>query len=377
MRRMVGALAIIAAVGCGSDGGEVKAADIRVGPAPLLSIGVEEGEDAYQLHLVRDAMRVADGRVIVSNTGSQELRIFEATGRYAGALGRRGGGPMEFNEMSSLLLYQRGDDIIAADDGVFRVHVIGGDLRFRTTRAFTLSTETPRPLLRGVAANGDLIAMAFADGGRLTGQPGQILPSSYHILRYDSLGALRDTIVQLPSRPRIVNEHAGVVHFPYLPLSAATLWEVDGDRLVLVSSVAPVLEFRAFDGRVLSEEAWMRERVRTTEVWEEFQRRSLAQMRGADSARYAALYAKALPMPEYAPMYQGIKIDGVRRIWLERFRMPGVTQQRWDVLTPEGKLLGEVVTPEGVTVLRIGRDHLVGRARDSLGVERVQIFRVE
>ncbi|MBX3133719.1 MAG: hypothetical protein KF689_10080 [Gemmatimonadaceae bacterium] len=376
MRRAAVALTVFAAA-CGGEGGGVKTADIRIDPTPVLSIGVEEGDEPYQLHLVRDAIRLADGRVVVANTGSQELRIFDAAGRYTGALGRRGGGPMEFSEMSSMLLHPLGDGIVAADDGVFRVHHIGADLRYRTTRAFSLSTETPRPFLRAVAANGDLIATAFADGGRLTGQPGQVLPSSYHILRYDSLGTLRDTVLQLPSRPRFVNEHAGSVHFPYLPLSSETLWAVDGDRLVLVSPVAPVLEFRGFDGQVTGEEAWMRARVRTADVWEEYQRRALAQMRGADSARYAALYAKALPMPEYAPLYQGIKLDGARRIWLERFRMPGVTQQRWDVLSPEGKLLGEVATPEGVTVLRIGRDHLVGRARDSLGVERVQIFRVE
>lgn len=377
MRRAVGALAFIAAVGCGGEGGDVKAADLRVDPTPLLSIGVEEGEEAYQLHQVRDAALMPDGRVLVSNSGSQELRIFDATGRYVGALGRRGGGPMEFNEMSSMLLHPYGDGIIAADEGLYRSHLIGADLRFRATRSFALSTETPRPFLRGVATNGDLVAIAFADGGNITGQPGQVLASSYQVLRYDSLGVLRDTILRLPTRPRVVNEHAGSIHFPYLPLSAEPLWAVDGDRLVVASAVAPVLEFHSLSGGSLGQEAWMRPRVRTVDVWEEFQRRSLAQMRGTDSARYAALYAKPLPMPEFAPMYQSIKLDGARRIWLERFRMPGVTQQRWDVLTPEGRLLGEVVTPEGVFVLRIGRDRLIARARDSLGVERVQIFRVE
>lgn len=347
-----------------------------VDSVPFLSIGVEEGETPYELDRVFDVYRHTDGRVVVSNAGSQELRIFDSTGKYLGALGRKGQGPMEFGEFSSQMLHARTGQLIAVDEGAFRVHVISQDLAFRETRRFTLYPDTPRPFFRGLASNGDWLVQAFTNGGSIRGEPGQVLPTTYQLLRYDSLGAMRDTILTLPSRPRYVNSHNGSVHFPYIPLSSEPSFVVDGERVIVVSGRAPALAIYSLSGESIGEYAWNRPQVRTADVWEEFKRGSLANMKGEDSARYAALYEKALPLPETAPMYVSVKVDGRGRIWLERFRMPGEAVRTWDVLSAEGELLGSTTTPEGVTVLRLADDILVGRARDSLGVERVQLYRV-
>jgi hypothetical protein len=369
---------LVAALACGGEEAEAPPPSIAVDTVPLLSIGVQEGEDPYQLHQVWDAYRHPDGRIVVSNAGSAELRIFDSSGTYIGALGRRGAGPGEFNELSSPMLHPRADQLLVSDDGAARLHVLDGALRFVETRRFTLTPENPRPFLRGVLADGDWVAMAFANGGTLRGEPGQVIRSTYAVLRYDSTGTLRDTITTLPGRPRIVNEHEGRVHFPYIPLSSEPLFGVDGDRLVVVSGFAPALEFRGADGTVLAQRTFPRAQVRAADIWAEYKASSARSMRGArDSARYAAFHEKALPLPEFAPLFVGLKVDAARRIWLERFRMPDDDGPRaWDVLDSTGTYLGMVLTPRGLTVYRIGTDALIGRSRDSLGVERVQLFRI-
>src|SRR5687768_1740535 len=48
---------------------------------PVVDIG--GGEDPEQdLDLVRGAVRLSDGRIVVANTGSGELRVFDRAGRF-------------------------------------------------------------------------------------------------------------------------------------------------------------------------------------------------------------------------------------------------------------------------------------------------------
>lgn len=380
MLRPAAPLLALALAACAACAGERKVPEepgITIDATPLVSVGVEEGEAPYQLDRVFDALLAADGRIVVSNAGSGELRIFDSTGRYLASLGRRGAGPMEFAEFSSGYLYENAREILVGDEASFRVHVLAPDLSFRATRRFTLYPDTPRPFFKALAANGDWVVQAFTGGGTLSGQPGQVLESSYHLLRYDSLGAMRDSIIALPSRPRIVNEYRGAVHFPYVPLAAEPLFAVDGDRLIIVAGNAPAMEIHSLAGELLAQHVWERPRVRAAAVWDEYKRQSAVAMRGdRDSARYADFHATPLPLPEYAPLYTGIKVDPAGRIWLERFRMPLDSTRLWDVLDRDGALLGAVASPRDVTVLRFTGDKMLGRHRDSAGVERVQLFQV-
>lgn len=364
---------------CGGEGarGVSDAADIIVEPTPVVTIGVEEGDDAYQFQRVVDALASDDGRIVIADGDAHELRIFDSTGKHLSTLGRQGAGPMEFNVGSSGYLFTNGRGIFVRDEGAMRVHVLAPDLTFRETRRFTLYPDAPRPYLQGVAATGEWITQVFANGGAIRGAPGQLFNTTYHLMRYDSTGAMVDTIVQLPMRPRLFHEYQGRVRAISIPLTSEPLFAVDGDRLIIVAGNAPAMQIHALDGTVIGSEAWDRLRVRSADVWEEYKRQFAASMAGrADSARYADFHAKALPLPEYAPLYVGVQVDPTGRIWLERFRMPLDSTRNWDVLDRDGKLLGAAVSPRDVTVLRFARDLLVGRHRDSLGVERVQLYRV-
>ena len=66
--------------------------------------------------------------------------------------------------------------------------------------------------------------------------------------------------------------------------------------------------------------------------------------------------------------------NGVREATL-----PGIDRPAplWTVFDPEGRALGFIETPEGLTVLEIGADYLLGRVTDDLGVESVQVWGLE
>ena len=69
----------------------------RIGSEPTVSIGEVDGEEPYLLHVAWDATRLGDGRIVVTNTSTQELRVFDARGAYLETWGGAGEGPGEFH----------------------------------------------------------------------------------------------------------------------------------------------------------------------------------------------------------------------------------------------------------------------------------------
>ena len=85
----------------------------RIAPEPAASIGVLEGEEPYMLHYVIDATKLPDGRIVVANNGTHELRVFDAVGTHVATWGGRGEGPGEFLELWQVERWP-GDSIAAS-----------------------------------------------------------------------------------------------------------------------------------------------------------------------------------------------------------------------------------------------------------------------
>ena len=84
----------------------------RMGSEPTVSIGEVDGEEPYLLHVAWDATRPGDGRIVVANTSTQELRVFDARGAYITTWGGAGEGPGEFTELWQVEGWP-GDSIVA------------------------------------------------------------------------------------------------------------------------------------------------------------------------------------------------------------------------------------------------------------------------
>lgn len=85
-----------------------------VTPKPLVEIGVVEGDPNYELFKAISSVRLPDGRIVVLNAGTSQLRIFDAKGTFLSAVGRNGGGPGEF--MSPARVYLTSADSLLVFD---------------------------------------------------------------------------------------------------------------------------------------------------------------------------------------------------------------------------------------------------------------------
>ncbi|MGH7471748.1 MAG: hypothetical protein ACRENP_27675, partial [Longimicrobiales bacterium] len=83
--------------------------------APRLSIGLVEGDQVYLLSGIGDAVRLTDGRLVIANCGSSELRYYDLNGRHLLSVGQRGQGPGEFQ--SPRRLFVTAGDSVGAYDG--------------------------------------------------------------------------------------------------------------------------------------------------------------------------------------------------------------------------------------------------------------------
>jgi len=113
---------------------------------PTLEIGVVEGDPNYELHQAISSVRLPDGRIVVSNAGSQEIRFYDSDGQFLAKAGGRGGGPGEFRWLSRVYRYGA-DSIMALDNGANRLSVFDTDGNYaRLAAAVSITGDTIFPL---------------------------------------------------------------------------------------------------------------------------------------------------------------------------------------------------------------------------------------
>jgi hypothetical protein len=95
-----------------------------------------------------------------------------------------------------------------------------------------------------------------------------------------------------------------------------------------------------------------------------------AQMRTQVEQAYAER-----PFPETMPAYRSLLFDSQGDLWVQEFDAVADAQPpRWTVFDPTGQMLGTVTMPLRFTPYDIGSDYILGRWRDDLDVEHVQLY---
>ena len=97
----------------------------------------------------------------------------------------------------------------------------------------------------------------------------------------------------------------------------------------------------------------------------------------ADRRRTLRERYEGIPLPETHPAFVTAIADALDHLWVQEYRLPGEGDAAplWTIFDPQGRVLGLVETPAGVTdIYEIGDNHILGRATDDLGVEYVQAW---
>ena len=142
----------------------------EIGPKPTVKIGAAEGEAPHLLHDVKRAATLSDGRIVVADGASDEVRVFDPGGAHLVSCGGEGEGPGEFDALSGVARW-RGDSVAAWN--------------FHTGRGLSIFDD------EGMAIEGDVVfsrSVVTADWGDLA----VVSPNhDYEIRAHATDGALR------------------------------------------------------------------------------------------------------------------------------------------------------------------------------------------
>ncbi len=347
----------------------------RLSRVPTASIGVQEGEEAYQLFRVSKALKLADGSIVVAAAGTSELRFFDEEGRYLQSAGSRGSGPGEFSLTSSLRFWQLPSGSLAVSDaGNGRVNIFSSTGEYLTTVAFDQTPEAPRVFLWGVFDDGSWLTMAPEGGGVARGAPGDVTHDEFLYLRFDDSGGFTEHLAQLASRPRYVHEYAGGVSYPYIPFTPEPKVVAAGEYLYQVDGPAPEIQKLDMHGTALELIRWPAAPRLTADIWEEFKEVVLGSIENEyrrETTR--TFFDRELPLPEHVPATEVVRIDSAGNVWLGGWSFSGDEYRSWEVIAADGRWLGTVEIPAALEVHQIGADFVIGLQVDELGVERVVV----
>lgn len=354
----------------------------RVSTAPILEIGAADGPDPYQLDRVSGVVRLSDGRIAVADGGSRRIRYYDESGRHIVDAGGSGGGPGEFEALSSVVLMP-GDSVGGWDPGAKRLSIFDVDGQFG--RAVTFDRVAGfSASLQGVFADGSVVISPGQDVQALMGlEPGEYRRTVVY-LRFAGDGALVDTVAAAQGPEMVAyREGASFGNRPVLfgrdhhvTLAGDRFYAGDSDAFeigVSASDGAPLrLIRRPGDPRPVTR-AELEEAVRRAAEGQARSRRMLAERTGGE-----------LPEPDLAdfahretyPAFNQLLVDTEDNLWVQAYPPPGTERREWSVFDPDGRWLGTLQTPEGLEIYQIGSDYLLGRWQDELDVHYVRMYRL-
>ncbi len=348
---------------------------------PVLQIGALDAEPQHQLHRVVGAVTLSDGRVVVANGGSQELRWYDAAGVRVGSAGRHGEGPGEFSGLVALGLLP-GDSIVAHDVRLRRLSVFDPAGLF--VRSARLEIEGRAGMafaaLAGTLSDGSLLM-----AGRVIPTDGGVegpLLAPMPLYRYGTDGRLQDSLGTFHGweATTIVRRTAEFVGMAMAdrPFGHSTSVTPAGARIAIGTPFAFSFELFEPDGT-------LRAIVRLDRANDPVTADDIAAYKSTlldnsrDAAGQQALQRQAdeweypETMPAYAP---GLKGDRSGNVWVPAFEIARGSATRWSVFDPDGRYLGELTTPARFRVFEIGDDYVLGVWRDDLDVEYLRRYQL-
>ena len=384
---------VLGAASCGDNmdsGSQGTLESWRLSEEPSVVIGGADERENYLLHQVVGAARLADGRIVIANGGSLELKYYDPEGKHLFNAGGAGEGPGELLPPLSYFARLPGDSILVAS---FR----SGFTRFGPDGGYASSVPYELPLhgLCWYGEGNDLlpdgsflmrylsIRLTLADGPEPCTIPSEVRPPVV-IGRYIPATTMGiDTIAVQPGFERTNDPFSIYAYAKNLVLGIAP------DRIYLGDTGSDIILVISFRGDTIGTlpvpfepapvPADAREKL--------FEDVTVSGSGGTRSERMTFNY------PDHYPRYARLVAAPEDRVWVIAYPTlkepvfsgdlvnPAYSRRLdggawWRVVDRDSRFIAELQTPPGFFLLEVGDDYVLGLHKDELERQSVQLYRL-
>jgi hypothetical protein len=370
----------------------------RLSEKPTLVIGAGKGADDA-LGRIAGVTRLSDGRVVVADQSTLQLKFYDASGRHLKSVGGKGQGPGEFRDFHTIARLA-GDSIAVETPG--RAIDIDPGPAFAMTSIFAPSGAFVRSVRFGPFApralqipfvsalgrfdNGTAVVADFPQGQR--GPAGALQwVDSASLFLVDGSGAV---VRPLGKAPIVVfvagaNNPSPMDFGPqaaYASSGRAFYWGFPEQYAIRVYDADWKLQRiirRAWTPRPLTGgeidayvDGWMQMWSKKTGAEREAERKEMREQ----------------TYPEFLPAYSAILATPTGELWVREPDLTGApgcwclaglptVPSTWSVFDVGGRWLGDVAMPPRFIPLEIGADYVLGRSRDADDVPHAVMYRLD
>jgi hypothetical protein len=354
----------------------------RLEEQPLLSIGVAHGRQEEELHRVAGVAELNDGRLVVANSGTSELRYFDSAGQFLFAAGGEGSGPGEFRDLKWIRPLSS-DSVVAWDPESRRVTLFDRDGVL--SRSFSLSYLHGRGGHPNVVdlLNDATFLVVLEPPIRVGGV--EVVRDTIRLVRVDRQGVLIGSIGKFAGKTNTVISSEGVVDVMSLPFGPDLHIAASHAGFFVGTGETNEIRYLLNDG---SSGSFVTTDVSATRLTggeiAEFRRDYVTRMtRYGVPRQRAQRLAEDVPFPDKKPAYGPLRVDAEGNLWVaqyiaraDEFRHFGRETIEWQVFNAAGETIAIAETPCGFTPYRIASNYVVGKWTDAMDVEYVGKYRL-
>ena len=369
----------------------VRGQEWRLSERPTLVLGGGTGTDE-KLGRIVGVTRLSDGRVVVADQSTLQLRFYDASGRHLRSVSGTAREPVvdgfrreaSFHGMARL----PGDSIAVESTGVAWVFGPDGTLA-RTARFGPFSPGTLQaPFVSPVGRfdNGSTVVADYPQGRRAPAGARQWVDSASLFLA-DRTGAV---VRPLGRAPVVVFVVGGEGSTP-LDLGPQAAYASSGRAFYWGFNDEYAIDVYDADGKLqrIVRRAWTPRRLTGADLdayvdgWLQTWSRKTGAEREAERKEM-----RESAYPEVIPPYSAILATPAGELWVREPDLTGApgcwcfaglstVPSRWSVFDPGGRWLGEVAMPARFIPLEVGADYVLGRSREADNVQRAVMYRIE
>ncbi len=346
---------------------------------PTVEINGDPEHQEYFLFFVVGAQLLENGYIVVADRGNEQLVVFDSLGGFVETVGRPGEGPGEFSSVLDIFRCV-GDTLMVRE--ALRMSVLDSRPRFVRTELIAGRLVESRGVMEGVWP--DCSAILINDTPYELPTPGQGIHQQTMVLQWSALdGSRRDTVVVAPGPDLFPAEMVGRLVSQEMAFGKEPVWAVDGELVYF--GAAARFEITAFNrnGALQRIIRWDAPLSPVTDAdvrdVEEQYRATVAEFPQEAAFRPAPDH---FPIPEYKPAYGGLLVDDRGNLWVRLYREniyeppPTAAERNWAIIDASGRWLGTIRIPDGLKVLAVQRDLVVGVFADENDVEHVRLYRI-